>query len=65
MPLDEHSAFACPYCGAENSLEVDVTGGRRQNFVVDCEVCCAPIIVRLTLDSSGAVASLDVRKENE
>ncbi|OGX06295.1 MAG: hypothetical protein A2Z88_00605 [Omnitrophica WOR_2 bacterium GWA2_47_8] len=64
MSLEQDSTFLCPYCSAENSLQVDLTAGRRQNFVMDCETCCAPIVVHLTL-SGGEVLSIDVRRENE
>ena len=64
MPLEQNSNFDCPYCGAANALFVDVTGGRNQHFVVDCETCCAPILVRLKL-SGDEIVSLDIQRENE
>ena len=38
MPLEEFHHFPCPYCSRPNTLAVDLTGGPRQNFVVDCEI---------------------------
>ncbi len=64
MSLLEHNDFACPYCGAANLLEIDFTAGRRQRFVVDCEACCSPIVVRLEL-TGGRLDALEVRRENE
>jgi hypothetical protein len=64
MPLEHDEEFFCPYCGQSNPLVVDISGGRNQSFVVDCEVCCAPIAVRLKI-SGGEIITLDVRKENE
>ena len=40
-----------------------MTAGSDQRFVVDCEICCAPILVRLR--QSGNEIRLDIRKENE
>jgi hypothetical protein len=64
MSLTEDSTFDCPYCGSLNALYIDLTGGRNQHFVVDCETCCAPISIRLKL-SGEEIISMDVRKENE
>jgi hypothetical protein len=38
----------CPYCGEEGEIyvEPDVRG----QFVQDCEVCCNPLLVRVTGD---------------
>jgi len=64
MSLEQNEQFLCPYCGQTNELPVDVSGGSIQEFVVDCEVCCAPITVRLKIRGEDVIA-LDVRKENE
>ena len=32
----------CPYCGELVDVDVDVSGGRRQQYVEDCPVCCRP-----------------------
>ena len=63
MSLEEHEEFLCPYCGQGNALFIDITGGTTQEFVVDCEVCCAPITVRLRI-RGGEILSIDVDKEN-
>ena len=63
MPLNENENFSCPYCGENNALLVDITGGVNQTFVVDCEVCCAPIIVRLKV-RGGEIVAMDVAREN-
>ena len=63
MSLENFYDFSCPYCGGGNTLSIDVTGGSRQSFVVDCETCCAPIAVNLRL-AGDEIASIDIRKEN-
>ena len=63
MPLEEFENFLCPYCGEINELLIDLSGGPHQEFVVDCEVCCAPILVRLKV-RGGAVISVDIEREN-
>jgi hypothetical protein len=49
----ENPVFNCPYCAQENSLPADPSGGTRQTFVTDCEVCCRPIAVSLWFDEDG------------
>ena len=45
MNLDEDYPFDCPYCLEPNVIRIDPTGGRKQQFVQDCETCCRPIVV--------------------
>lgn len=44
----------CPHCGAPVSLALDPGGGRVQEYVQDCEVCCRPWRVELHYDAHGA-----------
>ena len=48
MVENEHK-FSCPYCGETLSLRIDMTGGERQTFIYDCEVCCQPIQIQFEL----------------
>ncbi len=63
MSLEYYENFLCPYCGETNQLLVDVSGGSHQELVVDCEVCCAPIVVRLQIRGEDVIA-IDVQREN-
>ncbi len=53
--LEEDFEYNCPYCMAVISVRVDKTGGSRQSFVVDCEVCCRPIEIEIDIDQDGEV----------
>jgi len=64
MILESEESFDCPYCGQINKLLIDVTGGSLQQFVVDCEICCAPVTVRLKIRGKDVI-EIDIRKENE
>ena len=46
---------SCPYCGEENVIAVDERGGRRQQYVEDCHVCCQPWDVVATVDHEGDI----------
>ena len=63
MTPEDAYAFACPYCFAEISITVDVTGGRRQTFTTDCEVCCRPIVIQLEV-GAGGVTSFSAEQES-
>ena len=51
--FEENYEFECPYCSEVLSIHIDYTGGKRQNFTTDCEVCCKPIAIRLVLGTEG------------
>lgn len=43
----------CPYCGEVVELNIDESGGSRQNYVEDCPVCCNPWQVEVRRDRDG------------
>ncbi len=43
----------CPYCGEPVELEIDPSGGRRQSYTEDCQVCCRPWKVQVRLVGKG------------
>jgi hypothetical protein len=47
--------YACAFCGEDNDVFVDPSGGRRQAFTEDCAVCCRPNLITLALDDDGEV----------
>ena len=48
-----HQTVDCPYCGEPNDIEIDPSGGRRQAYEEDCQVCCRPWRVTVKLDGDG------------
>jgi transposase-like protein len=56
--IDVGATVACPYCGAPNEIALDPSGGRRQDYVEDCQVCCQPWNVRVQYHRDGTA---DVR----
>jgi Cysteine-rich CPXCG len=51
MPLP--AAFQCAGCGEWNETVVDESGGARQCYVEDCQVCCKPNILDIRWDGEG------------
>lgn len=41
--------LTCPFCGEPVTLAIDITAGRRQQYVEDCWVCCRPMRVDVTV----------------
>jgi hypothetical protein len=56
--------YGCAFCGEENELFPDESGGRRQTFTEDCSVCCRPNLITLTFDDDGD-AVVEVSQEYE
>ena len=61
--LEEGFPFECPYCGETIEITIDHTGGAKQKFVTDCEVCCQPIDVSLKTED-GEVTSFQASRND-
>ena len=55
--------ICCPYCGEHIDILVDGSLPE-QEYVEDCEVCCRPILLSVTVDVDGDAAVV-ARSENE
>ncbi|MBC3845031.1 CPXCG motif-containing cysteine-rich protein [Winogradskyella echinorum] len=47
--MDEYF-FQCPYCWEQISMLID-TSQKQQNYIEDCEICCNPIQIELTIEN--------------
>lgn len=48
----EEQFFQCPYCWETISMLVDVLI-EQQQYVEDCEVCCNPIEISISIDEGN------------
>ena len=62
--LEDDHEINCPYCGSNFSVRVDNTAGDSQSFIIDCENCCRPIEVEVSVEDDGYV-SLIAKREGE
>jgi hypothetical protein len=63
MPeLLEHD-IGCPYCGEVITILVD-DSQTDQQYIEDCQVCCRPIILHVSVDGDGDAAVMAMA-ENE
>ena len=53
----------CPYCYQINQLFIDFSGGEHQRYIEDCQVCCQPMEVEVTLVEDEPV--VNVKSSNE
>jgi hypothetical protein len=59
----QETAIGCPYCGEQISLLIDGSAAPQQ-YIEDCEICCRPIEIHLSIDSDGQIA-VTASHENE
>jgi cysteine-rich CPXCG protein len=57
--MQESENIQCPFCGQSFALVVDTTQARQQ-FTVDCEICCRPMEISLRCQG-GEVVDFEVR----
>lgn len=50
--------YACAACGEINQTMLDPTGGFQQEYVEDCEVCCRPNLLSITIDPETRAVGL-------
>ena len=50
--MHEFETVDCPYCGEPNLLAIDVSAGA-QRYIEDCQVCCRPMTVRISIAHEG------------
>lgn len=53
--LETEAEVTCPFCAETMTIALDAGGGRAQEYVEDCQVCCRPWRVRVWYDATGAV----------
>ena len=46
--------ISCPYCGESITVLVD-EGDAGDPYIEDCQVCCRPITMHVTLGADGGV----------
>ena len=59
---DDEGRYVCGSCGETIVIPLDASAGRRQRYVEDCPVCCAPNVITVEFDEEGG-ARVDSRPE--
>lgn len=63
MNAIESRHVQCPYCGEMIEILIDCSI-TEQSYIEDCQVCCRPITIDVSIDSDGEPA-VHVSHENE
>jgi transcription elongation factor Elf1 len=53
MSFSQEAEFSCPYCMTMNSIEIDPVNDVGQQQIVDCQICCQPIEIRVEETPEG------------
>lgn len=48
--MEIEATFICVYCMQVNEVVVDASGGPHQEYIEDCQVCCRPNNLIITVD---------------
>jgi len=59
----ESVLIQCPYCWETLDISVDPSVAE-QEYVEDCQVCCQPILLHVTIDEN-LTPHVEARAENE
>ena len=53
--------YYCAFCGEPSTTFIDLSAGSNQSYVEDCQVCCRPNILYITVDEE----TLDVEIQTD
>lgn len=54
----------CPYCGEHSTVLIDPSV-EEQNYIEDCQICCAPIVFDIHVNPENHDLQINLRQENE
>ncbi|MBC8044445.1 MAG: CPXCG motif-containing cysteine-rich protein [Rhizobacter sp.] len=57
------TGYVCAVCGEWNDATVDASAGEHQAYTEDCQVCCNPNFLRITIDRETEAAHIDASFE--
>lgn len=53
--MNEEASYTCESCGEEIVIPIDPSAGSDQEYIEDCPVCCAPIVIHVQIADDGRV----------
>ena len=55
--MEEDGRYTCESCGEEIVVPLDRSGGKHQEYVEDCPVCCCANVIQVRFDVDGVSVS--------
>jgi hypothetical protein len=59
--LEPFADITCPYCGEVMTTRLDLSAGS-QTYVEDCQVCCQPIQMSVSVTESGTLDAVNTER---
>jgi len=57
--MEIEATFICVCCLSVNVTMVDASGGMVQEYIEDCQVCCRPNLLHVSIDPSLEEAEIE------
>ncbi len=48
--MEATAEFICAFCGEVNPTFIDLSSGSQQSYVEDCQVCCHPNVLYISVN---------------
>ena len=55
--------YSCAFCGEVSTTFIDVSAGFSQRYIEDCQVCCRPNILYVSVDEE--TLDVDIQTDYE
>jgi hypothetical protein len=62
LAMEIEATFVCVYCLQVNQIVVDGSGGVNQKYIEDCQVCCRPNQLLITIDEDMEDATVEAEQ---
>ena len=60
-PMQTTADYFCAFCGEASTTFIDISAGFNQHYIEDCQVCCRPNILYISVDEE----TLDVEIQTD
>lgn len=61
--MQNTAEYVCAYCGEPSLTFIDLSAGSTQSYIEDCQVCCRPNILYITIDEETLDIAIDTEYE--
>jgi hypothetical protein len=53
------ATYYCAVCGEPNEVVIDESAGLTQKYIEDCQVCCRPNVLFVTIDEDSGEVQIE------